>query len=77
MNNSNLTFSNCLIEAIKLQKQYPYGDIMWDKNSPSGRISFYFEYNGLRYRFRRKLRRNSNKSRILFWGYRHIEQISE
>lgn len=76
LDNTNLKYSNCLIEAIRLQKQYPHGDIGWDKNSPSGNISFYFDYNGLRYRFRRKIRRHSNKSRLLFWGYRHIEEIN-
>ena len=74
--NSNLTYSNCLIEAIKLQKKYPHGQIGWDNNSPSGKISFYFDYNGLRYRFRRKLRRYGNKGWFLFWGYQKIEEIS-
>lgn len=75
--NTNLTYSNCLIEAIKLQKKYPFGDIGVDFNSPSRLPSFYFDYNGLRYRFRRKIRRHSNKGLLLFWGYRQIEEISE
>ena len=75
VNTTGLKYSNCLIESIILQLDNPHGDIGMDKNSPSGRTTFYFDLNGLRYRFRRKIRRYGNKSRILFYGYRVIEEI--
>lgn len=69
--------SNCLIEAVKLKLDNPYGKIRWDRNCPSGGISFYFDHYGVRYRFRRKIRRHSNKGGIVFWGYRVTETIEQ
>lgn len=74
-NKQKLIRSNCLIEAVKLKLKNPSGTISYDFNSPSGNISFFFDYQGKRYRFRRKIRRYSNKSTVLFVGYRFIEEI--
>lgn len=69
----NLIYSNCFIEAIKLKFANPKGKIKWDTNCPSGGISFFFEDDNHLYRFRRKIRRKGNKSKILFIGYRVVE----
>lgn len=69
-----LILSNCLVEAIKHKIINPKGKIRYDFNSPSGSVSFYFEINGEKWRFRRKIRRHGNKSKILFWGYKYIEK---
>lgn len=74
---SRLIKSNCLIEAVKLKLKYPEGKISYDFNSPSGNISFFFDLDGERYRFRRKIRRFSNKSPIFFIGYRFVEPINK
>lgn len=67
--------SNCLIEAVKLKVQHPSGKISYDFNSPSGSISFFFDFEDKRYRFRRKIRRYSNKNAVLFVGYRVVEDL--
>lgn len=74
--NTNLIFSNCLLEAIKFKVVNPKGRIRWDTNCPSGGVSFFFEIYQCRYRFRRKLRLRSNKSKILFYGYRVVEELN-
>ena len=71
---ATLIKSNCLIEAIKLKIKHPKGKIGLDSNSPSG-ISFYFDYQGVRYRFRRKIKRKGNKNLIYFIGYRVTENL--
>lgn len=73
--NPTLKRSNCLIEAIRNKWNHPEGKIGFDFNSPSGSISFYFDLNGERIRFRRKLRRHGNKGKLLFLGYRFVEPI--
>lgn len=73
---NNLIFSNCFLEAIKLKILHPKGKIGYDFNSPSGGVSFYFDIENKRYRFRRKIMRNKNKSVILFKGYRIVEQLN-
>lgn len=67
--------SNCLIESIKLWIQSPFKrKIGFDFNSPSQSISFYCIIENRKYRFRRKIFRRGNKSKILFIGYRYIEE---
>lgn len=73
----NLILSNCLIEAIKFKLHNPSGSIKCDRNCPSRGLSFFFEHKGYRYRFRRKLRLRSNKSKVLFYGYREIEELDQ
>ena len=75
--NPNLRYSNCLIEALRQKWNHPEGKIGYDYNSPSGSISFYFELNGERIRFRRKLRRYGNKGKLLFLGYKFVEPIKQ
>lgn len=72
---NQLKFSNCLIEAVKCKMKYPEGSIGYDFNSPTNWISFYFDIKDKRFRFRRKMMVRSNKSKIIFWGYRVIETI--
>lgn len=72
---NNLIYSNCFIETIKLKLKNPKGHIGYDFNSPSGKISFYFDLENNRYRFRRKIRKSGNRSVILFYGYRVVEQL--
>ena len=75
-NKPKLVFSNCFLQALKLKAQHPTkAKFSWDFNSPSGSISFFVEMEGKRYRFRRKLRRYSNKGKYFFYGYRYIEDI--
>ena len=75
--NPNLRYSNCLIEALRQKWNHPEGKIGYDYNSPSGSISFYFELNGERIRFRRKLRRYGNKGKFLFLRYKFVEPIKQ
>jgi hypothetical protein len=72
---NHLILSNCLLEALKFKVLNPAGHVKCDTNSPSGGVSFFFEYGNQRIRFRRKLRLRSNKSKILFYGYRVIEKL--
>jgi hypothetical protein len=67
-----LRYSNCLIEAIRHWFKDPNGSIGFDFDSPSGFISFYYKNGGKLYKFRRKLRRYSNKGWFLFYGYTQI-----
>lgn len=69
---NRLKYSNCLIEALKLWFKDPKGKVGVDLNSPSGFPSFYYKREGKIYRFRRKLRRYGNKSKLLFYGYQEI-----
>jgi hypothetical protein len=70
---NTLIRSNCLIEAVRAKIKHPRGKIGFDFDSPSKSISFYFDIDNDRWRFRRKLRRHSNKSKIIFLGYRVVE----
>lgn len=67
--NKSLILSNCLIEALKIRLTQRCSAIGWDFNSPSGGISFYCDTIYGRHRFRRKIFKRSNKSKILFIGY--------
>lgn len=71
-----LIFSNCFFQAVKVFILYfPKGRIGFDFNSPSGFVSFYCDVEQNRFRFRRKIRRYSNKSKFLFYGYTVIEKL--
>lgn len=72
-----LIYSNCLIEAIRLKIKNPRGKIGCDLDSPSGLPSFYFKYKGKMYKFRRKLRRYSNKGWLLFYGYQQVTELNQ
>jgi hypothetical protein len=71
--NQRLMYSSCLIEAVKAKIRQPQGIIGYDFNSPSKLPSFYFDINGERWRFRRKIRRQGNKNLLIFWGYKVVE----
>lgn len=71
---TKLRRSNCLVEAIRVKLIYKYSLIGWDFDSPSGWISFYCDTEYGRFRFRRKIYRNKNKSKLFFIGYNIIEK---
>lgn len=75
---NKLIRSNCLIESFKLWIRNPFKrKIGYDYNSPSGTISFYCRIEDIEYRFRRKIFRNKNKSKIFFLGYRVSNKIEK
>lgn len=72
-----LYFSNCFIQALKIRLLYFRSSKMgFDFDSPSRLPSFYCDVRGrFRFKFRRKLRRYSNKGILLFWGYTSIKDL--
>lgn len=72
MAQQTLILSNCLLESIKRKLEDPSGRIGY-AFKPNGRIYFYYDLEGKRYRFARKIRRYSNKNRVLFIGYVYVE----
>lgn len=76
MEQPRLIKSNCLVQSIKKKIQNLKGKLGYGFKT-NGHIFFYYELDGKRYRFYRKIYRNSNKNRLWFVGYVSIESEKE
>lgn len=72
---TQIILSNCLIESIKLRIKKRGGRIGYGIKKENGHLYFFYEENGVRFRFARKMYVHTpNSNRLLFKGYVYIEQ---
>lgn len=71
--------SNCLLQAIYVFVIFfnQGAKIGVDRNSPLRTLSFYCDVQGVRWRFRRKIRRCGNKNMYYFEGYNNCAYIEK
>lgn len=71
-----LILSNCFIQAVKRKLTNKKGKIGYGIKTDNDHLYFFYEENGIRYRFARKIYRNKNKNRLLFIGYCYMEDTN-